>query len=111
MEPLYTFTSHIQGKNATVSVYPDRIEWFREGSKIARYTAITLSLGLAALAGKQEETRVVPLKQVSTVTVKRDGLVNSKVMLMTSSGVLEFRVSHAEAAKVKDVLTRAMAAA
>ena len=35
--PISEFTSHIDGRNATVSIYPDRIEW-RKKSLLGRGT-------------------------------------------------------------------------
>ena len=43
------FTSHIEGRNAKVAVYEDRIEWGRQ--------RITLS-------GKRLDTNMVPIRQI-----------------------------------------------
>lgn len=47
--PLMEFTSHIEGRNAKVAVYEDRIEWGRQ--------RITLS-------GKRLDTNMVPIRQI-----------------------------------------------
>ena len=102
MEPIYTFVSHINGKNATVEIYPDHIEWNRKGSKIGYAAKATATFGISMLGGKKEQNEMVPVRAISTVSTKRDGLMNSKVVLHTVGGVLEFRVSHSEAKIVKE---------
>jgi hypothetical protein len=34
-EPLMEFSSHIEGRNAKVAVYEDRIEWRKGGGRLA----------------------------------------------------------------------------
>ncbi|MDR2256962.1 MAG: hypothetical protein LBE25_13360 [Arthrobacter sp.] len=111
MNPLLQFTSHVGGKNATVSVFPDRIEWSKKGYKIAHATKATMTAGLSLLGGKKDESEMVPMKAISHVATKRDGLMNSKVVLSTAGGQLEFRVSHAEAKQVQQVVQQAMLSA
>lgn len=106
--PIYEFTSHTSGKNAKVSIFPDRIEWKKEGSKIGRATAASLTIGLSLLGGKKEESEMIPMRAVSHVATKRDGLMNSKVVVTTGGGNIEFRVSHSEASKVKAEIMKAM---
>lgn len=107
-DPIYVFTSHVQGKNAKVWLYPDRIEWKLEGSKIARYTAATMTVGLSLLGGKKAAVELLPMKMVSSVGMKRDGLTNSIVSVTTSGGSVGFRVSHAEAEKVRRIIIENM---
>ena len=52
-EPLMEFTSHIEGRNAKVAIYDDRIEWGRQ--------RITLS-------GRRLDTNMVPVRQIQGVT-------------------------------------------
>ncbi|MEZ2388873.1 hypothetical protein AB6813_04880 [bacterium RCC_150] len=89
-EPVYEFMSHIQGKNAKVRVYPDRIEWERNR---------LLGMGKAS-------TDMIPMKHITGLTTKRDGLINSKVSVITSGDTIEFRVSHTDAANVKEAISR-----
>jgi hypothetical protein len=84
--PVLVFKSHIDGRNADVTVYADRIEW----AKASR-------LGLA-----QKGSEVIPVKSISSVTTERDGLVNTKVRVICSGNTIEFRVGHAEAQRVKN---------
>jgi hypothetical protein len=102
--PLYEFVSHIAGKNARVTIYDDRIEWAKEGSKVARAAAATATLGVSLLAGKKHAAEVLPMKSITHIATKRDGLMNTKVILTTSGGNIEMRVSHDEAAKVKEII-------
>ena len=110
MDPIYTFTSHIAGKNALVSIYSDRIEWERprgmSGGKIAA-GIMTGGLSLAATGVKNGKagTEMIPVKSISSVSTKRDGVMNTLVSIITSGNTIDFRVSHAEAAAVKTVVT------
>lgn len=110
-QPLYSFTSHVTGKNAKVSVYDDRIEWeVARGVSGAKVTAGIISLGMTTLAtgvrSGKAGTEMIPIKSISSVTTSRDGMMNSKVSVITAGNTIDFRVSHAEAKVVKDTLTR-----
>lgn len=111
-KPLLTFVSHIDGKNATVSVYPDRIEWDRKGgvsgAKLAA-GALTMGLSLAATgvkSGKGAGTEMIPVKSMSSVTTEKDGMRWWKVRIITAGNTIDFRVSKEEAESVKAVLTQ-----
>lgn len=108
--PLYQFTSHIAGKNAKVEIYPDRIEWrLDRGVSGAKVTAGVLTGGLSMLAtgvkNGKAGTEMIPVKSMSSVTTKRDGMLNSLVSVITSGNTVDFRVSHKEAEIVKSTLT------
>lgn len=112
-QPLYTFTSHILGKNAKVSIYTDRVEWaVARGVSGAKVTAGVMTAGLSMLAtgvkNGKAGTEMIPVKSITSVTTKRDGMLNSKVSVITAGNTVDFRVSHAEAQIVKDTLTRLM---
>lgn len=112
-QPLYTFTSHIAGKNAKVSIYEDRIEWaVARGISGGKVTAGFLTAGLSVLAtgvkNGKAGTEMIPVKSMTSITTKRDGLMNSKVSIITSGNTVDFRVSHSEATVVKDTLTKLM---
>lgn len=109
-EPLMVFTSHVEGKNAKVAVFPDRVEWSREGSQVARWTAATVTLGASLLGGKKSEVHTIPVRAITSVTAKRDGLVNSLVSVSSPSGTVAFRVSHREADALRSQLLSLVAA-
>lgn len=109
--PIYEFTSHIEGKNATVSIYSDRLEWVKpRGLSGGKITAGLLTGGVSLLAtgvkSGKSGTEMIPVKSITSVTTKRDGMLNSKVIVVTSGNTIEFRVSHSEASETKEVLTR-----
>jgi hypothetical protein len=107
--PLHVFVSHISGKNATVSIYSDRIEWLQpRGVSGGKLMAGIMTAGLSTLAtglkGGKTGTEFIPIKSISSVTTKRDGLLNTLVQVITSGNTIDFRVSHSEAAQVRQVL-------
>jgi hypothetical protein len=101
---LHTFTSHINGKNATVAIFDDRIEWEKPQSRSVSATVLTLGANYLAKRGK--DTEMIPVKNITSVKTKRDGLVNTLVQVITSGNTIDFRVSHKEAEQVKQVLNR-----
>lgn len=94
-------TSKIAGKNATVRLYPNRVEWERVGMGAGAKALLgTATLGASLIATgvtQKRESEMVPLKSVSHVSSKRDGLSNTKVILTTAGGDVELRCSHADA--------------
>jgi len=112
-QPVHTFTSHISGKNAKVYVYQDRIEWalprgVSNFKLMAGMATLGTSLLVTGLKNGRTGTEMIPIKNISSVTTKRDGLLNTLVRVITSGNEIEFRVSHDEAKTTKDVLTRLM---
>lgn len=89
-DSLMTFTSHVAGKNAEVSIYTDRVEWQRK----------------SRLRGSASE--MVPLRSVTSVSAKRDGLTHHKVVLMTAAGEIELRCSKGEAEQAKALIQQQM---
>lgn len=107
---LLQFKSHIAGKNATVRIFSDRIEWERpRGVSGGKLTAGILTSGVSLLAtgvrSGRAGTEMIPIKNVSSVTTKRDGLRFTAVQVITSGNTIDFRVSHNEAGPIKDLLT------
>lgn len=109
MSALMTVTSHIGGKNATVEIHPDRIEWERKG----RVTATRVLTG-AALVGKGRKggsTEMMPIRAITSVTTKKDGLTQWAVSVIAPGNTLDMRVSKEEAETIKGLLLRLMAEA
>ncbi len=79
--------SREDGKNSTVRVLLDRIEWIKE---------VTIS----SLPRARNDPPVIALATVSGVKVKKDGPVFSKVQLRTASGPIVFRMIHSDAQAV-----------
>lgn len=112
-QALHQFTSHIGGKNAVVTIYPDRIEWLKpRGVSGGKITAGIMTGGLSMFAtgvkNGKSGTEMIPIKAISSVTTRRDGMINSFVSVITTGNTVDFRVSHKEAAIVKETLTRLM---
>ncbi|PZF55283.1 hypothetical protein DEJ23_12375 [Curtobacterium sp. MCSS17_008] len=110
---LYSFTSHIAGKNAKVTIYRDRIEWDRpRGVSGAKVTAGIMTGGMSFLAtgfkGGKAGSEMIPVKNISSVATKRDGMLNTIVSVITSGNSIDFRVSHAEAKQVREILNSLM---
>jgi hypothetical protein len=111
---LLKFTSHIEGKNATVSVYPDRVEWIKpRGVSGGKITAGVMTLGLSTLAtgvkSGKTGTEMIPVKSITSITTRRDGFSNTLVSVITSGNTVDFRVAHKEAEQVKVLLTQLIA--
>lgn len=113
--PLHSFTSHISGRNAQVRVYQDRVEWSQERRlSVVKIALGVCTCGLSLLAtgvhrGKAA-TEFIPVRSISSVTTRRDGVLNTAVSVIASGNTVDFRVSHAEAAKVREVLASLVAA-
>ena len=105
--------SKIAGKNADVYVYPDRIEygksgWMGTGAKAALGT---MTLGASLLAtglGPKSEQTAIPMKAITMVTAKKDGLMNSVVTFHTSAGEIEVKCSHSDAKELQATVQRHM---
>lgn len=110
---LMAFKSHINGKNADVSVYPDRVEWIQEGGVSKGKAALGvmtggLSLAATGIKSKQQGSEVIPVKAISSVTTEKDGFRFTKVRVVCSGNTIDFRVGHGEAPGIKGLLTRLM---
>lgn len=109
MAALMKFTSHIAGKNAEVTIYPDRIEWERQG----RITATRVLTGAALVTGARKggSSEMIPIKAITSVTTRKDGLRNWAVSVITSGNAIDMRVSKGEADQIKATLQQLMLAA
>jgi hypothetical protein len=107
---LMEFTSHVEGRNAKVAIYEDRIEWGRTGwHPPGGVTGAVLTGGMSlALPGKRKDTNMIPVRQIQGVTTHRAGLRYTVVKVATAADVVEFHVSKAQAEEAKSLITRLM---
>lgn len=117
--PLYETTSHIDGKNAKVRLWPDRLEWERaRGISAGKITAGIMTGGASLLAtgvkGGKDAYDMVLLKNVSNVANRKDGLLYHLVEVQTATGAavntVSFRVGRDEAARFRQAILNAMQA-
>lgn len=108
MAALMTFTSHIAGKNATVQIHEDRIEWEQQG----KVSAAKVLTGAALVAGvrKGGSTEMIPIRHITSVTTRKDGLRNHAVSIITAGNSIDMRVSKEEAEQIKATISRLMLA-
>lgn len=101
-----TFTSHIAGKNATVQIHEDRIEWQQQG----KVSALKVATGAALIAGARKggSSEMIPIRHITSVTTRKDGLRNYAVSIVTAGNTIDMRVSKDEAERVKSTVTRLM---
>ena len=107
-KPLHSFTSHIAGKNAKVSIYQDRLEWERSGS----YTGAavkTLGFSMVMPGLRKKDTEMIPVRSITSITSKK-GLTNTVVSVIVPGNTIDFRISHGEAKTVKETLQKLMLA-
>ncbi len=86
--------SREDGKNSTVRVYPDRIEWIKEVS-------------ISSVPRTKSDPPVIPMGSVAGVKAKKDGPLFSKVILRTAAGPIVFRMYHPQALEVRDAIEAA----
>lgn len=107
---LLEFTSHINGKNAKVQVFPDRLEWTKSGLSGGKLLAGGLTLGLSTLATgvRNKDTEMIPVKAITSVTSKK-GMANTTVSVITAGNTIDFKIGHGEADRLKKTLLQLMA--
>lgn len=108
MTALMTFTSHIAGKNAEVEIHEDRIEWTQQG----KISALKIATGAALVAGARKGggSEMIPIRAITSVTTRKDGLRNHAVSIITAGNTIDMRVSKEEAERIKATVTRLMLA-
>jgi hypothetical protein len=107
---LLQFTSHIDGKNAKVQVFPDRLEWTKAGLSGGKVLAGAATLGLSVLATgvRNKDMEMIPIRAITSVTSKK-GLANTTVSVITAGNTIDFKIGHGEADKLKSTLLQLMA--
>ena len=120
--PTYSFVSHIEGKNAQVHIFPDRIEWIRSsGISAGKITAGVLTAGASLLVtgvgqgtyrpNLSKGSEIIRLTAITGIATKRDGLINTIVSVTTPSMVLAMRVHHDQSQQITRVLNDLIARA
>ena len=101
-EPIFEVMAKGEGKNARVTLWPDRLEWEKgggiSGGKVfAAILTTGISLAFTGLRGKKEDFETLPLSAVVGVSIKRveKGQI---VSVSTAGGDIDFRVSRQNAA-------------
>ena len=85
---LMTIRSHINGRNALVTVWPDRIEWARTGS-----------------LGGRRDTNTIFLKSVTGIRTQRSsGLTYTDVSVESAGSSVVMRVTKAQAAALRQIV-------
>lgn len=111
--PLYRFKSHIDGKNADVSIFVDRIEWSRKGGvSTAKVLGAAMTAGMSLVATgvskRGSNSEMIPVKSLTSVISERDGLRFWKVTVTALGNSIDFRCDRSEADEVKRLLTELM---
>lgn len=87
---VYQFTSHIEGRNALVNIYADRIEWASQQKFVA-------------LTKRGMGTNVILMQYITGVTTKR-GLVFTELSVIAPGQALVGNVEHGQAEKIKQFI-------
>ena len=109
--PLLEFTSHIEGKNAKVQVWADRVEWGWKGlmgaGAKAGLAVMTLGVSYAATGfGRKQASETIPIKSITSVTTKKGKGFQTVLQVITSGNTIDMRIGHREAEQVKTTLNQ-----
>jgi hypothetical protein len=85
---LMAFKSHIEGRNATVTVFPDRIEWTR-----------SRSMG-------RKETNTIMMRSVTGIKTHKSGLTYTEVEIASGVSSVVMKVSKAQAENLRQIVTQ-----
>jgi Short C-terminal domain len=88
--PIMQVMSHDEGRNAVVSLYPDRIERVKAKSMLS-------------LSHARQDTEVIPIRAISSVQAKKSGF-RTHVTVYASGNTVEFRIAHQDAQRFKDAV-------
>lgn len=113
LAPLAQFESHVAGRNARVTVWPDRIEWAQPGrTKVANVLLIILAVYTAAISllfracrprFAEQGRQMLAMKAVQSVASQRDGL-HTAVVVSAGANAIAFRVPHGDVARIEQLL-------
>jgi hypothetical protein len=88
--PIMQVMSHDEGRNAVVSLYPDRIERVK-------------ARAMLSLSHARQDTEVIPIRAISSVQAKKSGF-RTHVTVFASGNTVEFRIAHQDAQRFKDAV-------
>lgn len=113
--PVYSFTSHIDGRNARVNVYPTHIEWAKPQTGVVGLVLLgllalcTCGLSLIAKAARprlRPETASILLRTVTGVSTNGDGM-HTAVTITAPGIVIVGRMGADQAEAVKAFILQA----
>lgn len=90
-EPTLEFESLIDGRDATIRVFEDRIEWTKPMLSPVKVASAVYSFGLTAAtegvqSSKHEKIKRLPMRSIRSVTSKQVTDIRYKVTVIRSSG-------------------------
>jgi hypothetical protein len=88
---LFVGMSHEAGRNSKVTLYADRIERVKERSRMS-------------VSKARQDTEVTPVKAVTSVQAKKDGIAFTKVVVYAAANNIDFRFRHEDAQAFKNAL-------
>lgn len=94
---LFVGQSHESGRNSVVTLFPDRVERVKAKS-------------LGSISRANQDAEVIPVRSVSSVQAKKDGVLFTKVTVYASGNTIEFRFPHDDAARFKAALQQLLLA-
>jgi hypothetical protein len=89
---MMAFKSHIEGRNAVVTVWPDRIEWTRK-----------------QLLGFGRDTNTIMMRTITGVRTHRASLGYTEVQIDSGVSSVAMRVTKSQATELRRVITEAQA--
>ena len=109
---LLEFTSHVDGKNAMVQIFSDRIEYTKPGRvSLTRLASASVTGGVSLLATGVRtggDAEMIPVKNISSVNSGKDGLRYHKVTVTAANASVEFRVDKVVADAAKFLISQLM---
>jgi hypothetical protein len=107
-EPIYVVMTKGEGKNARITLWPDRLEWEKgrgiSGGKVfAGLMTLGMSLALTGIRGREDAYEALPLSAVAAVSL-RNGEKGKIVSVSTAGGDIDFCVSRQNAADFRQAI-------
>lgn len=99
MEPLATFKGYKRKGQVEVAIFPNRVEWTFK----SHMRAAARLLGAGA-----DEAEMMPIKAISSVTSKRDGIAFEKVSLVATGNTVDFKLAKKDASEAKRLIQQLM---